>query len=148
MHSEPAISKPLDLSPIVGQIVDKSNAEHMLCYGEFNWKTFRSNHKLSIESFKDSIIGGEKASPSDLVVSVDYLNTVGALRIHDVLDDLRRVTRRIGFFHVKTDYEIEDLRAVDRPHSWWIAEFMKRFELQTFQRIPYGFYVIVYAKAN
>jgi hypothetical protein len=54
----------------------------------------------------------------------------------------------VGFFQVKTEHEVDTLRAIDQPVQWWLAEFLKRFSLQTYQRIPGGFYVIVYPRAH
>jgi hypothetical protein len=140
--------KPLDLAPIVGQIVDKRQVSQMLCYGDFSkfWGTFRASHRVEIESFNESIIGCDRPFPSELVVSLNYLNTVGFLRIKDVLDELRRLTMGIGFFHVSQDEM--DPKDTRQPVEWWLAEFVRRFSLQTFQRIPGGFYVIVYPKGH
>lgn len=143
-------SKPLDLAPIVAQIVEKMGMEEMLSYGvprEF-WDTFRPSQSMQIESYTDSLIGSDPASPCGLVVCVDYLHQVGMLRIAGVLDDLKRVTKGIGFFQVATEHEVEGIRTIHQPLLWWIGEFVKRFNLQTYQRIPGGFYVIVYPKGH
>lgn len=156
MHSEHATDnelKRLDLAPIVAQIVDRMNPGEMLCYGGPDgvspfWLNFSSQYTVSIETYTDSIIGAARPQPSTLVVCADYLHSVGMLRIHEVLDELCTLTRGIGFFHVRTQHELEELRTIDKPILWWLTEFTKRFELQTFQRLPDGFYVIVSRKAH
>jgi hypothetical protein len=143
-------SKPLDLAPVVAQIAERMGMEEMLSYGvprEF-WETFNPPQSMQIEAYSDSIVGAERASPCALVVCVDYLHQVGMLRIADVLDDLKRVTRGIGFFQVTTEHDVEGIRTIHQPLLWWLAEFGKRFNLQTYQRIPGGFYVIVYPKGH
>lgn len=143
-------SKRLDLAPIVAQIAERMGMGEMLSYGvppDF-WATFCPPQSMQIEAYKDSLIGSDPASPCGLVVCVDYLHSVGMLRIGAVLDDLKRVTRGIGFFQVTTDHDIDGLRTIHQPLQWWIAEFVKRFNLQTFQRIPGGFYVIVYPRGH
>jgi hypothetical protein len=142
--------RPLDLAPVVAQIIDKMNLAEMLYYGrgEDFWETFRPSHPLTIEAFSETLVGGERPGPSSFVVSVDYLHSVGMLRISDILDELKRITRGIGFFHVRTHSEVEELRTIDKPISWWLQEFVKRFDLQTFQKVPEGFYVIVFPRTH
>lgn len=142
MDSENATQsqKPLDLTPVVGQIVDKMKVDEMLCYGPISWETFKASRPLDIECFTESVIGCERPQPSQLVVSLDYLHTVSMLRIKDVLDELKRLVEYIGFFHIS--YEAH------HSVSWWLKEFDSRFDLQTFQRVPGGFYVIVYPKSH
>ena len=143
-------SGSLNLAAIVAQIVERMGAPEMLSYGvprEF-WDDFKPSQSMEIESYTDSLIGGERASPAAFVVCVDYLHSVGMLRIADVLDDLKRVTRGIGFFQVTTEHAIDGLRTIDQPALWWLTEFTRRFNLQTYQRIPGGFYVIVYPRGH
>lgn len=149
-HDTSERSRPLDLAPIVAQIAGKMGMEEMLSYGvprEF-WETFKPPQSMQIESYTDSIVGCDPASPCGLVVCVDYLHSVGMMRIASVLDDLKRVTRGIGFFQVTTEHDIDGLKTIHQPLQWWLAEFIKRFNLQTYQRIPGGFYVIVYPRGH
>lgn len=144
------LSKPLDLAPVVAQIAEKMGMDEMLSYGvprEF-WDSFKPSQSMQIESYTDSLIGSDPASPCGLVVCVDYLHQVGMLRIANVLDDLKRVTQGIGFFQVTTEHDVEGIRTIHQPLLWWLAEFGKRFKLQTYQRIPGGFYVIVYPRGH
>ena len=150
MRSGQENARPLEIAPIVAQIADKIQAKEMLFYNgprEF-FEDFHPSHSMEIEAYTDSIIGAARALPCELVVCVNYLHQVGMLRIHDVLDELKRVTQGVGFFHIETDHEIEDANSIDQPVEWWIAEFVRRFALQTFQRVPGGFYVIVYPRMH
>lgn len=139
------------LSPLASQIVEKMDAQDVLAYG--GWppsfiKGFRPHRKLTIQSYKPQVEGANSiALPADVVVSVDYLSEVGMLGIHDRLDDLKRTTLKAGFIYVSVPEFPDDIvtnKTINKPINWWISEFSKRFDLQTFQRLPGGFYVIVY----
>lgn len=153
MQSEAEQRKPPDFAPIVAQIVDRLQMDEMLLYGtlagEFV-KTFKPSRRIEIEAFHESLVGSERPAPSDLVVSIDHLHNVGMLRIEDVLDELRRLVTNTGFFHVRlaSVEDFEQASFVPKPPEWWLAQFVKRFELSTYQRVPGGFYVIVYPRAH
>lgn len=69
------------------------------------------------------------------------------LKVQDALDDLKRVTLKAGFFYLNVLEFPDDVvtgNTVPRPVNWWLNEFLKRFDVHTFQRLPGGFYVIVY----
>lgn len=148
MNSAPDTSlKPLSLASLAAQIADKANIDEMLCYETaLDWKDFKANRRIEVEMFHEAIVGGDRPYPSKFVVSLDHLNKVSSLRIHDTLDELKRLTEGIGLFHV--GYDELDPRDTNQPYTWWIREFTKRWDLQTFQRLPGGFYVIVYPKSN
>ena len=73
--------------------------------------------------------------------------------IDGVLDDLRRVTARVGVFTVEIVPARESLpdgrnaHLIQRPPSWWLPKLMERFELVAFNRVPRGFWVGVERKA-
>jgi len=151
MHSASESVKPPDLAPVVAQMVDKLGVENLLCWGgapEEFWMTFTPSHSVRVEAYRQWLIGEEGPTPSEMVICVDHLQSVGMMKIYDTLDDLKRVTLGVGFFHVTTDNDVEFPLKVDKPHIWWLNEFARRFDVQTFQRVPGGFYVIVYAKAH
>lgn len=139
------------LAQLASQIVERLNAQEVLAYG--GWPQdfighFRPSLKLTIQSYRPQVEGARSiAIPSDVVVSIDHLSRVGVLKVHDVMDDLKRVTVKAGFFYVTIPEFADDVvtdGTVPRSSNWWLGEFMKRFEVHTFQRLPGGFYVIVY----
>ena len=154
MRSEVTSDKPLDFAPIVAQIVDRLEADEMLLYGpppDNFFDSFKPHRSLEIEAFQETLIGGERPAPSDLVVSINHLHKSGMLKIEDVLDELRRLVTHTGFFHVRMPQygDPEEIDAfIPKPMEWWIAQFIKRFDLATFQRVPGGFYVIVYPRMH
>ena len=158
LQADTALSQRLDagvFARIASQMIDRLGADDVMSYG--GWPTefirdFRPSRNLTIQSFRPQIESSTaRAMPSDVVISIDYLSRVGMLNIVDTLDDLRRVTVRAGLFYVTIPEFADDVMtagAVVKPLNWWIGEFAKRFDVHTFQRVPGGFYVIVYPQAE
>lgn len=146
--------KRLDVSVLSGlasQIVERIDADDVLAYGGWPQEFingFRPQKRLTIQSYKPQVEGAKaRAIPSDVVVSVGYLGEVGMLGIHDALDDLKRTTLKAGFIYVTIPEFPDDIvtnKTIQKPVNWWLGEFMKRFDVHTFQRLPGGFYVLVY----
>lgn len=143
------------LANIAASIVEKLEADDVLSYGGWSdefIRSFRPHRKLTIQSFRPQVEAKSSiALPSDVVVSVDYLNNAGMLKIQDALNDLQRVTLKAGFFYVNIPEFPDDVvtgNTIPRPVNWWLKEFMRRFEIQTFQRLPGGFYVIVFPQVK
>src|SRR5206468_6026363 len=93
-------------------------------------------------------------APCRFVVSIDVLEHIEPDLLDNVLDDLRRVTAGAGLFSVHTGpaqkilADGRNAHLIQQPASWWLPQFMSRFELSTFQRTPAGFYVIVQRRAQ
>lgn len=88
-------------------------------------------------------------SPTEMVVCIDVLEHIEPDCLDDVLDDLKRVTQRIGFFTVscvpamKVLPDGRNAHLIQEPPEWWIPKLTDRFCLQTFQRTDGGFAVLV-----
>jgi len=99
----------------------------------------------------DPAIPGIDASPApaDLVVSTDVLEHIEPEYLDAVLDDLRRVTRKVGFFAVHTGAALNHLpdgrnaHLIQQSPKWWLPKLLDRFELIQFVVMPNGFWVIV-----
>jgi len=139
------------LAQIVSQMVEKLSVDHLLAYGgltEDFWMGFSPQRNVGIQAYRPQIEGKHSmALPSQLVVCVDYLEHTGVLGVEDALNDLQRVTLGSIFVHIKVmefPDDVQGARAVDRPAIWWLREFAKRFDIQTYQRLPGGLYIIAY----
>lgn len=99
----------------------------------------------------DPAIPGINATPlpADMVVCTDVLEHVEPEYLDRVLDDLKRVTRKVGFYVVHTGLALNHLpdgrnaHLIVEPPKWWLPKIMQRFELVSFQRWPNGFFVVV-----
>jgi 2-polyprenyl-3-methyl-5-hydroxy-6-metoxy-1,4-benzoquinol methylase len=90
--------------------------------------------------------------PCEFVACIDVLEHVEPALLDNVLDDLQRVTARLGIFSVHTAAAKKVLadgrnaHLIQQPVAWWLPKFLERFELEAFNRVPNGFWVIVEKK--
>jgi hypothetical protein len=87
---------------------------------------------------------------ADLVCCIEVLEHVEPEQIKQVLDDLQKITTQFGFFTVHTSNSGKFLadgrnaHILQRPISWWLAEFSSRFEIQWLNKTgPDSFAVLV-----
>lgn len=90
--------------------------------------------------------------PCDLVVCTDVLEHIEPDYLDNVLDDLKRVTRGVGFFTIATIPAKKFLRDGRNAHliveemDWWLPKIMERFKVSMIQNFGRSFLVIVEAK--
>jgi hypothetical protein len=76
-----------------------------------------------------------KPEPADLVVCTDVLEHIEPECVDAVLDDLERVTAKIGFFAIhlgpalKTLPDGRNTHICDQPPAWWLEKIAQRFEI-------------------
>lgn len=87
--------------------------------------------------------------PAEMVVCLDVLEHIEPECLDEVLDDLKRVTLRVGFFTVSCEPAMKVLsdgrnaHLIQEPPQWWLPRITDRFTLQTFQAVPGGFMTLV-----
>jgi len=92
----------------------------------------------------------KKPKPHDLVCCLDVLEHVEPNYVDHVLDDLKRVVKKKGFFVVSTVPAIKILsdgrnaHLTVRPAEWWLEKILKRFKLERFELSKGEFAVFVY----
>ncbi len=96
-----------------------------------------------IRNYDPCIEGLDAApEPADLVVCTDVLEHVEPDCLDDVLDDLKRVTRRLGLFVIatrparKTLPDGRNAHLIQRPEAWWVGRLRERFEVIDLKRQP------------
>lgn len=73
--------------------------------------------------------------PADIVVCADVLEHIEPERIEYVLDDLRRVTRKVGYFVIHTGPSSKTLadgrnsHLIQQPKAWWEEKLRMFFEI-------------------
>jgi uncharacterized Rossmann fold enzyme len=85
----------------------------------------------------DPAIPGKEESPrpADLVVSTDVLEHIEPDKLRLVLDDLRRVTKRVGYFVIhtgpaqKTLADGRNAHLIQRDAKWWGHKLSKFFKV-------------------
>jgi hypothetical protein len=94
-------------------------------------------------------------APADLVVCTDVLEHIEPGLLGNVLDDLQRVTRKMGFFTVATRPAIKFLadgrnaHLIQEPIDWWLPKFRARFKVVQSQDMGGAeFFVVVRPKTK
>ena len=89
------------------------------------------------------------ARPGDLVCCLDVLEHIEPDFLDEVLDELQRITEKVGLFSIHTGPAgkvLDDGRnahLIQKPASWWPPRLCARFEISHMQRMPGGFWVVV-----
>ena len=92
----------------------------------------------------------EVPDPHEMVACIDVLEHIEPEFLDDVLDDLKRLTIRLGFFSIHTGPAVKTLsdgrnaHLIQEPPKWWLPKIMDRFELRSFSNVDNGFWVIVH----
>ena len=140
----------------VSKVCNMYGVEEILDYGAGKGrlaKHLQVDHPMRIQMYDPAIPKwSEKPDPSEMVACIDVLEHIEPALLENVLDDLKRVTQRIGFFTVscvpaeKTLSDGRNAHLIQAPCEWWLPKFMERFELHLFQRTTDGFFVLVMAR--
>jgi hypothetical protein len=90
--------------------------------------------------------------PAELVCCIDVLEHIEPDCLDAVLDELRRITVRIGFLTVhttparKTLPDGRNAHLILKPMDWWLPKLAERFKVTQTKDIDGGFLVVVKAK--
>ncbi len=89
-----------------------------------------------IQEYDPAIPGKEESpKPATFVVTTDVLEHIEEDRLPFVLDDLRRVTKTMGFHVIHTGPSGKNLadgrnaHLVQKPHAWWTAQLALYFKV-------------------
>jgi 2-polyprenyl-3-methyl-5-hydroxy-6-metoxy-1,4-benzoquinol methylase len=103
-----------------------------------------------VREYDPAIPGKSDApEPADVVACTDVLEHIEPECLDDVLDDLCRVTRRVGLLVVSTSPARKTLpdgrnaHLVVQPSRWWLPRIMDRFDLARFEAIQDEFAAVV-----
>jgi hypothetical protein len=143
-------------APVVSKLINQYGVEELLDYGAGRGNLFKHlqvEHPMRLQAYDPAIPKwSEKPDPAEMVACIDVLEHIEPELLENVLDDLKRVTKRIGFFTVscvpaeKTLSDGRNAHLIQAPCEWWLPKFMERFELHIFQRTVDGFFVLVMAR--
>jgi hypothetical protein len=92
--------------------------------------------------------------PCDFVMTSDVLEHLEPQHLDAVMDDLQRVTKKVGFHVVHTGAALHHLpdgrnaHIIQESPEWWLPKFLERFDLIKFERMSLGFMVLVARKGS
>lgn len=139
-------------APRVLKLVEKLNTRSVLDYG--CGKGFLARElPFPIWEYDPAVKGkDETPRPADLVVCTDVLEHIEIDRLDFLLDDLRRCTRKCGYFTIHTGPSAKTLadgrnsHLIQQPWDWWKARLEPFFKIvQSLQSGPV-IYVVVMPK--
>ena len=115
-------------APVVLKLLENPKLRSVLDYGAGKGYLGKALAAAGIPIWEfDPAIPGkdETPRPADLVVCTDVLEHIEPDRILYVLDDLRRCTKRVGYFVIHTGPSSKKLadgrnaHVLQRPRAWW-----------------------------
>ncbi|MFC3149995.1 methyltransferase domain-containing protein [Litoribrevibacter euphylliae] len=143
----------VSFAPQVSNIINDNNIRELLDYGAGKGRlaqNLKVNHQVNIQLYDPAIPEwSEEPDPKEMVCCIDVLEHIEPELLDNVLDDLKRVTKRVGFFTVHTGPAVKILpdgrnaHLIQEPSGWWLPKFLERFELISFSKVTNGFLVIV-----
>lgn len=127
-------------APLVKSLAGQINAESILDYGCGKQTLAASLPELKIIGYDPAVPGlDQRPQPADLVVCTDVLEHVEPEYISNVLDELKRVTRKLAFVTVATRPAVKTLadgrnaHLTVQPFAWWERHFASRFDIHKVQ---------------
>jgi hypothetical protein len=101
------------------------------------------NYDPCIKGFEDP------PEPEDMVVCTDVLEHIEPECLDAVLDDLKRVTRKTGFFVIATRRAKKVLadgrnaHLIVQPAEWWVRKLWERFAVTGFSTLDIGLLIVI-----
>lgn len=138
-------------APLVTNLIDQLDIKEMLDYGAGKGRlaqSIRPDHQLEIEMYDPVTFPGEP-TPRELVCCIDVLEHIEPDLIENVLDDLKMLTLKYGFFTIHTGPAVKTLsdgrnaHLIQEDFRWWLPKLWKRFNIHSFSHSKGGFYVVV-----
>ena len=139
----------------VSGIVDQLEIDHLLDYGCGSnlslTRTLKPERKFTYQGYDPAVpeYAGEPV-PAEMVCCIDVLEHIEPQYLETVLDHLESLTEVILFATVhtgpagKTLPDGRNAHLIQQPMSWWLPLFWDRFEIQTVQAEPQGFWVLAH----
>jgi hypothetical protein len=147
----------IGFAPIVAQIIDHMSPQTVTDYGAGKCHLKKTLDSLGVDGyqyqpFDPAFPEYGPALEADLVCCIDVLEHIEPELLDNMLLDLARVTKKIGFFSVHTGpakKQLSDGRnahLIQESDSWWIPRLEKKFSVghvEHHELIGKGFSVIV-----
>jgi hypothetical protein len=149
----------LAYAPMVASLMQQANVRSLSDYGAGKCNLHKALQEHGVKGYEyfpyDPVFpeyGPPK--PADLVCCIDVLEHIEEDYLVSVLLDLKRITRKIGFFSIHTGAAAKVLtdgrnaHLIQQPASWWLPKLCEHFEISHLQRSPGGFFVLTEPRAN
>lgn len=128
---------------------DIVNSRDILDYG-CGKRSLQDALGFDIRNYDPALSGFDsRPEPADIVVCTDVLEHIEPECLDAVLEDLRRVTKKLGFYTVATRPAIKFLadgrnaHLIQKDARWWLEQLWKHFKVQQFNDLGGELLVIV-----
>jgi hypothetical protein len=158
LHQNPRYGRAsIGYAPLVAALIRIGKCASLADYGAGKCRLKHSLDRLGAKSidylpYDPAFPDYGPPRPADLVACIDVLEHVEPELLDGVLDDLARITSRLGFFTVHTGPAGKSLsdgrnaHIIQQPASWWLPRFADRLEIIHVQTVPKGFWVLAAPK--
>jgi len=147
----------LQMAPTVKKIFEDSKFISISDYGAGKKNLEKKLLELGLKNFEyypyDPVFPEYgSAKEADIVCCIDVLEHIEEVYLSNVLDELKIITIKLGFFTIATRPASKFLKdgrnahLIQKPASWWLPMMCSRFEIEFLQNIPLGFLLIVRSK--
>ena len=159
LHNNPNYGvASIAIAPAVMDFFEAGKFKSISDYGAGKKNLFNALKNLGLKDFSyyayDPVFPDYGPPQSgDLVCCIDVLEHVEEEFLENVLDDLEKITVKIGFFTIATGpaekilADGRNAHLIQKPCNWWLMKLCKRFEIEHLQKNPGGFLIIVKSKA-
>lgn len=150
---------------LIAKVVNQSGIRQLLSYGPgmalFLDLQGKIDHAVEMQAYEPASSDpkmAERPQPCSMTVCMEYLEHLPPPDVDGALDDLEELTLEVGLIRVKTRRSLISVGAgfgnnsfgsskntIEEGPYWWLPKILQRFELQTYQKTPDGFYVLVTA---
>jgi len=147
----------IKFAPNVKKIFEDAKLSSISDYGAGKMNLKKTLNSLGLKNFE--YFPYDPAFPdygppkeADLVCCIDVLEHVEENFLDNVLDDLKKITKKFGFFTIHTGPAAKILKdgrnahLIQKPPSWWLPKMCNRFEIKHLQEIPIGFVLVTKSK--
>jgi hypothetical protein len=135
----------------VKALVEELGTRDVLDYG-CGKRTLEAALGFAIQNYDPCIAGLDAPPhPADIVACIDVLEHIEPELLDAVLDDLRRLTKRVAFLYIATRPAKKFLpdgrnaHLIQRPFGWWLPKLVQRFEISALEVHQGAFLAIVRA---
>lgn len=158
LHRNPTYGlASLSFAPIVRELVTRYNIRSISDYGAGKQNLLRGLNELGLTGFDyfpydPAFPEYGEPKPADLVCCIDVLEHIEPAFLDAVLDDLRTITVKRGFFSVNCGPAMKFLsdgrnaHLIQEPASWWLPRLRHHFEINQLENVASGFWVVVEPK--
>lgn len=147
----------VEFAPLVASIMNQLGVRELLDYGAGKQRLAMAlrdgamvRHRFDYRPYEPADdTCSASPEPAEMVTCIDVLEHIEPEYLEDVLDDLQRLTRKVGLFTIhcgaarKVLPDGRNAHLTQQPMRWWLPRILDRFDVDAVRKTPGGFCVMV-----